>query len=62
MVNENIKIINGTIIEKIIWDPSTYYTLSETRKTEIFNFLLVCHYYKGSHKIKYDEIHEKYDY
>ena len=40
MINENIKIINNTIIEKIIWIPSIFFTLSETKKMEIKNFFI----------------------
>ena len=52
MTNENIKLINGAIIEKIVWNPSIFFTLSETKKQEIINFLLVCHYYKLVYKIR----------
>ena len=51
MTNENIKLINNTIIEKIIWKPDIFSTLSEKRKNEIIGFLLVCHYYKQIYKI-----------
>ena len=48
---ENIVSINETLIEKIKWNPNIYSILSKTKKKEIQNFLLVCHYYKLIHKI-----------
>ena len=56
MMNENIVSINGTIIEKIKWNPNIYLTLSTIKKIKIKNFLLVCHYYKkiyGIYVVKY---------
>ena len=51
MTNENIKIINNTIIKKIEWRPDIFSTLSVIKQKEIFIFLLVCHYYKYRHQI-----------
>ena len=47
---ENIVSINGIILQ-IKWNPDIYVTLSKTKKREIKNFLLVCHYYKQVYKI-----------
>ena len=47
---ENIVSINGIILQ-IKWNPDIYATLSKTKKREIKNFLLVCHYYKLVYKI-----------
>ena len=47
---ENIVSINGVILQ-IKWNPDIYATLSKTKKREIKNLLLVCHYYKLVYKI-----------
>ena len=47
---DNIVSINGIIV-KIKWNPDIYVTLSKTKKREIKDFLLVCHYYKLVYKI-----------
>ena len=47
---DNIVSINGVILH-IKWNPNIYVTLSKTKKREIKNFLLVCHYYKLVYKI-----------
>ena len=47
---DNIVSINGVILQ-IKWNPDIYATLSKTKKREIKNFLLVCHYYKLVYKI-----------
>ena len=51
MIIENIISINGIIVEKIKWDPNIYSILSQIKRTEIKNFLLVCHCYKQIHGI-----------
>ena len=52
MIDENIVSINGTMIEKIKWNPDIYQTLSITKQREIKYFLLVCHCYKKIYQIK----------
>ena len=47
---DNIISINGVILH-IKWNPDIYATLSKTKKREIKDFLLVCHYYKQIYKI-----------
>ena len=47
---DNIVSINGVILH-IKWNPDIYATLSKTKKREIKDFLLVCHYYKQIYKI-----------
>ena len=42
---DNIVSINGVILQ-IKWNPDIYATLSKTKKREIKDFLLVCHYHK----------------
>ena len=51
MVDNNIVSINGVKTEKAKWDPKKYYTLSDSKKEIIKNFLLVCHYYKKKYNI-----------
>ena len=47
---ENIVSINGIIVQ-IKWNPDIYATLTKTKKREIKDFLLICHYYKQIYKI-----------
>ena len=47
---DNIVSINGIILQ-IKWNPDIYVTLTKTKKREIKDFLLVCHYYKQIYKI-----------
>ena len=49
---ENIISMSETIIEKIKWKLEIYPILSKTKKEEINNFLLICHYYHKNHKIR----------
>lgn len=51
MTDENIISINGILIKKIKWNSDIYLTLSKTKRSEIKNFLLICHCYKLVHKI-----------
>ena len=46
---DNIVSINGVILH-IKWNPDIYVILSKTKKREIKDFLLVCHYYKLVYK------------
>ena len=48
---DNIILINGTIIKKIKWNSDIYSTLYKTKRSEIKNFLLVCHCYKRTYRI-----------
>ncbi len=49
--DDNIVSINGVKAEKNKWDPKKYFTLSNSMKKIIKNFLLVCHYYKKKYNI-----------
>ncbi len=51
MIDNNIVSINGVKTEKTKWDPKKYFTLSDSKKRIIKNFLLVCHYYKKKYNI-----------
>ncbi len=51
MMDNNIVSINGVNTERIKWHPKIYFTLSDSMKKIIKNFLLVCHHYKKKYNI-----------